>query len=95
MGQARGTLCFPAVENLHVGQRSISYTTPDRPTCFPMNLPHFLNIFEIFVNFIEQRRLFFWVLCSFLKNFAKRIINFLSSAPSKIDHSWLDAKLLT
>ena len=30
-----------------------------------------LRIFSIFVNYIEQRRLFFWVWCGILKNFAR------------------------
>lgn len=66
------TLCFPAVENLHDDQRSISCNALDWPTCFSMILPHFLNIYQIFINFIEQRRLFFWVLSRLLKNFARK-----------------------
>ena len=48
------TLCYPLGEKLHIGQCCITHTTPDRPTWFPMNLPHFFA-FSQFLSIILSK----------------------------------------
>ena len=90
------TLCYPGRVSVHIDQRSISCTTADWPTCFPMNLPHILSNSQIFLKFIEQRRLFFLVWYGFVKNFAREMTTLwiVGSAPPIIEHSQQNAKSL-